>query len=292
MFQYIPALVTSFIWSISIVIYKQVSRIVNVLSLNITRLFSASLALFGVCLAFNLIQINFNLIYAALSGFLVLALGDTLYIYSSREIGVSIATPIVYTYVILIQFVSVLFGEKLTIGKLIGSILAFTSITLLTYTHKSSQVKLSNFKGVLAALLCCLLWTFGQAILKLAVTNAHVLTITFIRTLTGFLTLIIIFTLIKLVTRNKEYNTPTLYINRTTSSFKVMVFGILDLGIGSFSYILSILLIGVGLTVILTSIIPILTQILGYLIEHEKLKTLDILAGILVTLGIIVSILI
>ncbi len=289
MLNILPALITCIIWSLSIVLYKKISRRIPVLKVNIVRLLSASTVLALLCVILNYTTINRGVLYAALSGIFALAIGDTAYIYSSTLVGVSVAAPIAYLYVILVQFIAILYGEELTINKIIASIIAIISILLITLEKSNDVNSRARILGILLAFLTCIFWSFGQVIIKPATKLINPLEITFIRALAGFTTLTILYKPIKkiMIENVYKYSKDVDILNYIT----LALIGILDLALGSYLFVLSIATIGVGPTVIVTGSIPSLSQIFATFVEKEKSKIKYIIAGILTGLSIaIVSI--
>ncbi len=285
MLNILPALATCIIWSLSIVIYKRFSRYIPVLKINILRLLGSSLALSLSCIVLGLIVLNRGIIYAALSGILALAIGDTSYIYSSAIIGVSVAAPIAYLYVILVQFLAVIYGEKLTIGKIIAALLAVLSIVLIASEERSRSLTRVRTLGIVLALVTCVAWSFGQVVLKPATELLNPLEVTLIRSLAG---LIVLTGLYPFLSR-KLSRSSTLVKERAGTRIYLLtiLIGILDLAIGSYLFVYSIASIGVDYTVIITGAIPVVAQIFANIIEKERLTLRYLIAGILVSSSII-----
>ncbi|NPB00544.1 MAG: DMT family transporter [Crenarchaeota archaeon] len=285
MLNILPALTTCLIWSLSIVLYKKFSRDIPVIIINIFRLLSASTVLAVLCLILRFTLWNIGIIYAALSGILALSVGDTAYIYSSSIIGVSTAAPIAYLYVILVQFLAIMYGETITVGKIVAAFLAVLSIFLITSVKNREAVSRRRIAGIVLALVTCLAWSFGQVVLKPATYFLNPLEITFIRSLAGLVTLSILYPSLpmKLKYSNhiKEGIPPKVILY-------ISLIGALDLALGSYLFVYSIASIGVDYTVIITGTIPVFAQLFANIVEKERLTLRHVLSSILVTLGIII----
>jgi len=278
MLVYLPALSAALIWAYCVIIYRQISIRSNVISVNIWRLVSSTLFLFILSLLFTGFNLSIGLVYASLSGMITLGIGDTLYFYSCVMAGASVATPIVFTYIIFIQLTASLFGEPLTLSKIIASIMAFIGITILSRKREGEGV--NRFKGVILAVISMFVWVIGQTALKPAVIYSDPIDVTFIRSLTGLITLTLIYS-----------GTAVKHINMMrTDKYKLLVLGVLDIGIGAYLYILSISLLGLSITVILTSLMPLFTQILAIITKTEKVTIIEVLSAILIILAIILCI--
>jgi len=282
----LPALVTCIIWSLSIVLYKRFSRYISVIKINILRLLGSSIVLFIICLVLRQLSLTYGLIYAALSGILALAIGDTSYIYSSTIIGVSVAAPIAYLYVILVQFLAIIYGENLTVSKIVAALLAFISIFLIASEEKRRSTAKMRTIGIFLAFLTCVAWSFGQVVLKPATELASPIEITFIRSLSGFIVLALLSPFLRKLVRSKH--DVVLPKGRV---FKIclltMLVGVLDLALGAYLFVYSIASIGVDYTVIVTGTIPVVAQLFASMIEKERLTLRYVISGILVSLSII-----
>lgn len=279
MLEYFPALIAALIWSYSILIYKDLSIEKNVISVNIWRLTASSIFLIFIYLVFSR-ELSLGLLYAFLSGALALGLGDSLYFYGSVYAGASVATPITYTYIILIQLTSTLYGEPLTFNRTIASLIAFIGIVLLARKSRITADKKLRNKGIFYSILCMLFWTVGQTMLKPAVLYSDTISINLFRSLSGLLTLFLISKLIGI----------KLSVFERYNQFKISLFGILDIGIGTLLYITSISTIGLGITVILTSIMPLFTQVFAFFSGREKVTYIEIISAIFIVIAIILCI--
>lgn len=270
----LPALIAAIIWAVSPICYKGYLAKNSTIKVNFLRLFYASLFLLAPFLYFGF---NQAIIYGALSGLLSLALGDTLYLISIETAGASVAAPVSYTHVFLVQFVAVFLGEPLKFNYIITSVLIIVGIYLL-----SDSKDLKRMKGIIAALLAAFSWTLGQAMIKLAtVAELNPMSITFARVSSAMM-IMGLYTLIKrpsysLTVADKQY-------------LPLALVSILDLGLGSTLYVYSVGVLGLTTTIILTSISPVLTQIASKILGKEAPSKKDILAGFIIVMALILSI--
>jgi len=276
---YLPAFIAAIIWSYSILVYRDLSIKTNALVINIWRLIYSVIFLTLLSILFSSgLEDPTGLYFAAISGFFTLGIGDSLYFYSCVYAGASVATPIIYTYIILIQLTATLYGERLTLSKFLASILAFLGIYLLA--RKKGDEGKDRIKGIILSLIAMVMWVIGQTAIKPAVISTDVINVTLFRALAGVFTLIVIMRIlgVKWVIEDKSVHVRTSF------------FGILDIGIGALLYIFSISLIGLSLTVILTSLMPLFTQILAVVTKREKVSYIEFISAILILLAIAISI--
>jgi len=91
MFSFLPALLSAFLWAVVPIYYRDFLRKGDTKEVNFIRLVYAGLALLVPTL---LLGIGQSFLYGMLSGVFTLALGDTTYFLSIKNVGASIAAPI------------------------------------------------------------------------------------------------------------------------------------------------------------------------------------------------------
>jgi DME family drug/metabolite transporter len=268
------AILPALIWAIVPLIYKEFLVKNSAVKINFYRMLYASLAL---SIPFILFGYNEGIIFGILSGILTLSIGDSFYLLAIRKIGASIAAPIAYTYVFFSQFAALSLGEKISLNYFISSILIIIGVFLLSKAEKSEV----RFLGILIALSASLFWTLGQSMIKLAtIQNMNSLSIAFARTSAACIILGI-----------------ASYINERRLSLNVgvkknlilAIASISDLAIGSSLFILSIALAGLGITIIVTSLSPLITQLIAKMSGKENPRAKDIFGGLLIVAGVLIS---
>lgn len=268
------AILPALIWAIVPLIYKEFIGKNSAIKINFYRMLYASLVLF---IPFILFGYNEGIFFGIISGILTLAIGDSFYLLAIRKIGASIAAPTAYTYVFFSQFAALSLGEKVTLNYFISSILIISGVFILSRTGKSEV----RFLGILIALSASLFWTLGQSMIKMAtIQTMNYLSIAFARTFSACILLGI-----------------ASYINERELSLKVgmkknailAIASICDLAIGSSLFILSIALAGLGITVIVTSLSPLITQLIAKISGKENPEINDIFGGLLIVAGVMIS---
>jgi len=273
--QAIPGLATGLLWGVASCMYKKIR--LEYAQLNWWRLLAASLTALIAGLYWKP-TVTYTLTWAALSGFLSLGLGDTLYILSLKTAGVAIAVPIAFSYIAITQALSGLVGEKFTFGKITGALTALTGITVLYIGAHRIEKKREVLHGALLALAASLLWTAGNIALKYA-QGSSLMLIVATRALAGLATVSIIVRVKGVQVRTRDYNELT----------KLIIISVLDLVLGVLLFVYSIQTVGLTLTVILIAPSPAIAQILAALLLKEKLRPQYIAGSILTITGAITA---
>ncbi len=270
-----PGLTAGLLWGFASCMYKKIR--LDYAQLNWWRLLAASLTALIAGLTCNP-TITYTLTWAALSGFLSLGLGDTLYILSLKTAGVAIAVPIAFSYIAITQALSGLIGEKFTLGKTTGAIIALTGIAVLYIGAHRIEKKREVVQGALLAVATSLLWTAGNVALKYA-QGAPLMLIVATRALAGLATITAIAKLKRVQLQTRDYSELT----------KLIIISIADLVLGVLLFVYSIQTVGLTLTVILVAPSPAIAQILAATLLKEKLRPQYIAGSILTITGAITA---
>jgi DME family drug/metabolite transporter len=273
-----PALISAVIWGIGPIYYRSYLDKMGTLAVNLVRTGSAAAVLFIPFLVFGF---DHAIVYAFLSGVLTLSLGDTLYLVSIKSVGASVAAPVAYVYVVLVQFLAIFVGEPLTIIKIASASLVVIGVYVLS-GRRDSRLRM---KGILTALGAALLWSAGQVVIKI-VTNSgdNPLSIAFGRNVAAAALVGLIF-----------MSTPSFrrgaWGNVSKAALLILAaISVADLVVGSSFFIYSVATIGVTTTIILTSISPLLTQVVSKTLGKESPSNREIGAGLLIVLAIVLSV--
>ncbi|MEM2595593.1 MAG: DMT family transporter, partial [Sulfolobales archaeon] len=122
------------------------------------------------------------LVVIVLSAIIGPGLGDALYTRSIQLIGGSLAVLISYTYIFVAQAVATItIGESLKYTVVIGSTMAFTGIAVAVL--KSEDTIKLDLRGLVYAVAAALLWGIATVMIKMALTYADTLSLTFVRLL-------------------------------------------------------------------------------------------------------------
>jgi len=270
------ALVPAVIWAVSPIYYRVFLGRFDFLSLNLVRtsLASAVLLVPAIILGFG-----GGTSYALLSGVVTLAVGDTFFLLSIGETGASVAAPVIYTYVLLVQITATMIGEKVPLVNFVSSGLVILGVFLLSRGGGGRP----RGRGIAFALAGALAWTAGQDFVALATSaGGSVVSIAFARNLAASIALGIA---VLGTRRYKKWPRPS------AREFAFVAFiAITDLVAGSLVFIYSVALTGVALTVIVTSVSPFITQVLSRAMGKESPSNKDVAGGALIVAALVLAV--
>jgi drug/metabolite transporter, DME family len=271
------ALICALIWAFSPIYYRGFLKRFDALSFNLLRTSSASIVLAAPALYYGSLA---GIGFAALGGFVTLACGDSLFLLSIRETGASVAAPVVYTYVLMIQLVGVALGQVIPYANTIAAVMVVAGVYILSRGGEGNP----RVKGIGFAVAAGILWTIGQELIQLS-TNAggNIVDVTFVRNASAAVALAAAF----LLTRKNR----TWPVGLEVKDYAFMlVFILSDLVVGSTLFVYSISTIGVALTVILTSLSPLLTQVFAKALGKESPSPKDFVGGVLIVAALVLAV--
>ncbi|MDG7007462.1 MAG: DMT family transporter [Nitrososphaerota archaeon] len=271
------ALVASLIWAFSPIYYRGFLAKFDVLSFNLLRT-SAAAAVLGVPALFFWNPAGLGL--ALVAGVITLTCGDSLFLLSIRETGASVAAPVVYVYVLMVQVASVALGQVVPYSNLIAAFMVLAGIFSLSRGGDGKP----RAKGIALATSAAVFWTVGQEMLQ-AATNAggNFVAVTFARNAAAAVALGAAF----IATR--RYRVWPSGLSPRNYGF-ILAFMLSDLVLGSALFVYSISTTGVALTVILTSLSPLLTQIFSKALGKESPSPLDFAGGVLIVGALVIAV--
>ncbi len=277
MFNPVYALIPAFIWAFSPIYYRGFMRNFDFLTLNLLRTSMSSAVLMLPAVYYGFAG-GFQ--YAVLSGIVTLACGDSLFLLSIRETGASVAAPVVYTYVLFVQLTASTVGEAVPTANFAASIIVVVGVYILS---KGGGGK-PRAKGIIFALAAGLAWTAGQDLIVVA-TNAgtNVVAVTFGRNAAAALALGLV------VFATKGGRRWPVSLTAKEVGFMALII-LSDLVAGSLLFVYSISLIGVALTVILTSLSPLLTQLFSKALGKEAPSSRDFVGGALIVAAVVLAV--
>src|SRR5437016_6973281 len=247
------------------------------LTLNFIRMSLGAGVLFLPALYFGFQQ---GAIFAVLSGVITLAVGDSLFLISIREVGASVATPVIYTYVLLIQLTAFSVGESVVATNIVSATLIILGVLFLS---RGGGGRAPRIKGVIIALGASLIWTVGQDLLKVASSaGLQFVSLAFVRAGSAAIALGL-----TLLVRGHPLSSFKTKVTPREGGYLALL-SISDLALGSTIYVYSVSTTGLALTVILTSLTPFLTQVFSKLLGKETPTNMDILAGFLIVLALVI----
>lgn len=279
MFNPAFALGAAVIWAFSPIYYRDFLRKFEFLNFNLLRTGMSAAVLLVIVLVSG-VWSGAGLSYAVLSGAFTLAIGDSLYLLSIRKTGASIAAPVVYTYVLLIQLAGVVLGQAIPYTNFAAAIMVVAGVYILSRGGEARDRR----KGVALALGAALAWTIGQEFVQLAtLSGGQVFSVTFVRN--GAAALVLGGS--SLVT-GRIRRWPSRLTQRETAVISFFILS--DLVVGSLLYIYSVSITGVALTVIVTSLSPLLTQAISKALGKVQPSSRDFIGGLLIVSALVVAV--
>ncbi|WP_270566235.1 DMT family transporter [Clostridium beijerinckii] len=214
----------------------------------------------------------------ALSGFL----GITLY-FAIENIGVSMTSssnsalivasfPAVTT---LLEFF--IYHSKPNIKKVLGIILAIIGVAVLTQINVDGNSK--SMLGNIILIGAGIVWAFYNFITRDLTNKYSAMTLTYYQMLAGF-----IFFLPFVIIEGKTWRMPTM------TSASALIYLSVGCSIVAFLlYNLGLRKLSASISVSLMNLVPVLGLIFSILILHESVSTVQILGGVIVIVGVILS---
>jgi DME family drug/metabolite transporter len=287
----LAALGAAISWTISAMLYGKALQQTKPISANIVRLSCTSavlLIILAVAAGFGALPtLRLDIAaLAAISGIIGLGLGDTLYMVSLKLIGVARAVPITCTYPLFNLLWAVFFiGEKVTLPLVLGVVIIFLGIWLLSHEKENSDRQGQNkflFKGVAAALATAVLWSVSIAMMGIAVKETpslnDALIINTIRTATIAALLL---ALSPIIDRQRNF----LKMKRRTVA--TLIFGgLVALGLGWFFLAYSFIGIPESQAVPISSTTPLFSTLVAVVLLREKVTARNVLGSVIVVIGI------
>ncbi|MCK4310401.1 MAG: DMT family transporter [Methanomicrobia archaeon] len=273
-------ILSAMIWAFSSIFYKAGLKEMKPTTVNTIRPVVALFFLAGVLI----ITGNFkeildltgrDLLYIVLATIFGLVMGDLLYMFSLRAVGIARTYPISNTYPIFTIFLASLFlGEIVGLKVIFGSILIITAIFLISEKSFDLDIK----KGVFFALGASFFWGASMTVMKLAMGSISPLVFSTVR-MGIFASFLLIYTM-------KYEKIEFLKINK--SWIIVALGGILDLGVGILLFLKALTYIDVSRAAPLNGTAPIFAIIFAIILTNEKISLRIILGVILSFLGILI----
>ncbi len=292
----LAALGAAISWTISAMLYGKALQQTKPISANIVRLSCTSavlLIILAVAAGFGALPtLRLDIAaLAAISGIVGLGLGDTLYMVSLKLIGVARAVPITCTYPLFNLLWAVFFiGEKVTLSLVLGVVIIFLGIWLLSHEKENSDSQGRNkflFKGVAAALATAVLWSVSIAMMSIAMMGIAVketpslndaLIINTIRTAAIAALLL---ALSPIIDKHRNF----LKMKRRTVA-TLIIGGIVALGLGWFFLAYSFIGIPESQAVPISSTTPLFSTLVAVVLLREKVTARNVLGSVIVVIGI------
>ncbi len=290
----LAALGAAICWVFSSVLYRKALLRISPFKANVIRLTSTSVFLVALLAVVGKIGNLANLpttiiLIASLSGVIGLVLGDILYMYGLKLIGVSRAVPLSCTYPLFTILIALLLkGETVEMPIIIGAISIFTGIWLLSKQANENSNALDHkisARGVISAVSTAIVWSVSITLMNTAVSFPEAnsldgaLTVNTIRGLAASLVLLII---------SPIFSKQLTFLKEVPRKIWLLLFsgGVIALALGWFLLTLSFLCTQETRAVPISSTTPFFSTIAGILFLDEAI-TVEVISGsVLIVLGI------
>lgn len=287
----LAALGAALCWTFSAVLYKEALAETKPLQANTVRCLGTSILLvLGLALAGKIGVLaglpSHAFLLACLSGLVGLGLGDTLYLFSLKILGVARAVPITCTYPLFsLVWAVLLAGEDVKPLVVFAAVVIVLGIWLISRGEKADTTEMKRktlVKGVFVALLTAIVWSISISMINLAIRrnpgfeNALAINTLRVAALAAFL-------LVLTPTIHKGFG--FLKMKRRTV-FMLLAGGIVALGLGWLFLTLSFSYIPESRAVPVSSTTPLFSTLLGILFLHEEVTAKVALGSVMVVFGI------
>ncbi|MEM0057650.1 MAG: EamA family transporter [Candidatus Bathyarchaeia archaeon] len=288
----LAALGAALCWTFSAVFYRRALASTPPIQANAVRCLGTSLILVAVLAFLGRINVFMKLpartlLLACTSGVIGLGVGDTLYMFSLKTIGVSRAVPITCTYPLFnLVWAYLLAGEPITIPVAAGAITIVLGIWLLTSEKMdkatAKTLKGQNMRGVIFALSTAIAWSISISMINLAVRDAqsflHAYAVNTVRLL-AVAALLLVYSVVSV--RRSAF----LKVGWRNAAL-LLGGGTIAIGVGWFFLTFSFLLIPESQAVPISSTTPLFSTLAGVAFLHEKATAKIVLGSVLVVAGI------
>jgi drug/metabolite transporter, DME family len=181
----LAALGAAISWAIAPIMYRSALANCKPVSANIVRCATNAAVLVAVLLVAGLGGLlvglpSWVIALTVISGVIGLGVGDTLYMYGLKALGVSRAVPLASSYPLFSFLWSILLlGQPISITALSGAALILLGIYLLTRpkTEEAKVTRSAILVGIAASIATALVWSFSITLMDAAVMAAHVTSI-------------------------------------------------------------------------------------------------------------------
>jgi len=273
----LSAIGTMVCWGISPIIYKVLVLKHGATTTNFVRLTLTSIILAVLMLFEDLSSLNlYTLILVAIVAIFAHGIADTLFIKSIGTGGASYAVPLAYTYILFVSlFAVVLFNEPLTLQLVLGSIITFLGITIMSLEKSSTRVKI---RSLLLSTLAAITWTIAILVLKVSMSYLSPMLIVELK---AILMVPLFIPYLKLTNKFNEIKKFTI---RELSL--ALASGVIALIFGSLFYVYTIMYIGVAYATISTTGSMLVTQFLSSTVSKEHLTLNRIVGAVVIAIGV------
>lgn len=262
----IAAIISAASWACGTLLFDRIGKVIPPAGLTFVK-GTASIVLMALLVAcfgsFDSIGSK-DCLYLAISGIIGIAIGDTLFFKSLRDLGAKMQVLFFMLGQIMTMVLSFLFlGELLTYYEYIGSFTLLVGVIIVLWGKQKKHP--NKTRGILFGLLSIICFSSSAIIVKYSITDVDVVSATFYRMFFGTLFVLIAGVSTKKI---KAWINPLKDV-RTAMLFLVNVF-VITFG-GFLLSMVAIKNISVSLASVLSTTEPIFVLLFAYLFNHDKI---------------------
>jgi len=280
-------------WAIAPILYRMALSDTKPVSANIVRLVTNAAVLVTVLVGFGLVGVlvglpSWVLAVVIISGVLGLGVGDTLYLFGLKSLGVSRAVPLAASYPLFsLVWAVFLLGQPLSMTTLVGAAVILAGIWLLSSQRVPGEAAVRGKAAWIGVAMClgtAVVWSVGITMMDLAVTASTVnglganYAIVTVRIVAMALILLV---LAPFVDRDRVF----LKLNRRTVVL-LCVGGLVANGLGWLLMNYAFLNLTEAQAVPISSTSPLFATLAGFLFFREKATVKTVAGAISVVIGI------
>jgi drug/metabolite transporter, DME family len=290
----LAAVGAAFCWAVAPLFYRQALFKAKPMAANIVRCSTNAVVMLIILFALGkwgtLASLPLNvMVIVVVSGIIGLGIGDTLYLYGLKTVGVSRAVPLSATYPLFtLIWATLLLGEPVTVTAVAGAVVILAGIWLLSREKTDSGDREKGqlvLTGLVASLATAIIWSVSLSLMDIVVkmpgvgtldANYAIITLR-IASIAGFLLL-----LSPLLERERSF----LKVSRSTA-IGLCVGGLIANTLGWLLMNYSFTATVSTQAVPISSITPLFSAFAGFLLFREKATLSRVLGVVVVVIGVV-----
>lgn len=282
-------------WAVAPIMYKKALAGVSPFSANIMRCATNAAVLVIVLVASGLTSVLAQLPLPTLavvivSGIVGLGLGDTVYMFALKSVGVARAVPLASTYPLFsLLWATMLLGQAVTATAILGMILILSGIWLLSRERGDSTIHFHGktvVTGVGLSLLTALVWSVSITLMDYAVTMPGI--VNSLEANYAIVTVRIAGMALVLLALSPLLDRGRGFLKLSWRAIALLcVGGLVANGLGWLLMNYSFLNIAEAQAVPISSTTPLFSMIAGFMLFHEKMTRNNTLGALLIVLGVV-----
>jgi drug/metabolite transporter, DME family len=290
----LAALGAAISWAIAPIMYRSALANTKPVSANIVRCATNAAVMFSILLVAGLSGWLADLplwviALTIISGIIGLGIGDTLYMYGLKSLGVSRAVPLASSYPLFSFLWSILLlGQPISVAALAGAGLILLGIYLLTRPKtEAEEAKVTRraiLIGIAASLATALVWSFSITLMDAAVMAANVQSIeaNYAIVTVRIMSLgLLLLSMSPIIDRDRGF----LKLKRRDIAL-LCVGGLVANGLGWVLMNYSFTQIMASQAIPISSTSPLFAAFAGFVLFHERATAKTVFGGLAVVIGV------